>query len=66
MTSNNQNLNIPKSPEMKIKELLESSEIEDRLSVLVNNEFISDVTFLVGPSKKKMYGHKTLLALGMI
>lgn len=31
---------------------------------LANNELYSDISFIVGPEKEKIYGHKNLLALG--
>ncbi|XP_058827449.1 BTB/POZ domain-containing protein 6-A-like [Topomyia yanbarensis] len=33
----------------------------DRRGFLFNNEFMSDVTFLVGPDKQRFYGHKLIL-----
>ena len=35
-----------------------------RMKSLVNNKFLSDVTFLVGPKQTKVYAHRTILALG--
>ncbi|XP_053678018.1 BTB/POZ domain-containing protein 3-like [Anopheles nili] len=37
--------------------------ISSRQQALVNNQFSSDVTFLVGPEKKRIYGHKMFLTV---
>ncbi|XP_053678017.1 uncharacterized protein LOC128728419 [Anopheles nili] len=37
--------------------------ISSRQQALVNNQFSSDVTFLVGPEKKRIYAHKIFLTL---
>lgn len=43
---------------------LESPSFEIRIRSLVNNEYLSDVVFLVGKEKVKIHAHKTILALG--
>lgn len=35
-----------------------------RISKLVNNELLSDVTFLVGESKIRVFAHQILLSIG--
>ncbi|XP_049299499.1 kelch-like protein 7 [Anopheles funestus] len=37
--------------------------MSSRLESMVNNEFCSDVTFIVGASKKRIYAHKLLLVM---
>jgi hypothetical protein len=38
--------------------------LTDRVKYLVNNELLSDVTFLVGIEKKKINAHKAFLSIG--
>ena len=42
----------------------EPYQVEDQTRLLVNSEVLSDVTFLVGNEKRKIFGHKLLLSLG--
>ena len=39
--------------------------IDNQTKYLVNNELLSDVTFLVGNKKQKIYAHKLILSLGL-
>ena len=39
-------------------------QVENQTRFLVNSEVLSDVTFLVGSEKRKIFGHKVLLSLG--
>lgn len=41
-----------------------SYSIVTKSKTFVNNEKLSDVIFLVGDEKKKVYGHKMMLAFG--
>ena len=38
--------------------------LNNKTKFLVNNQLLSDVTFLVGIEQAKIYGHRFLLALG--
>lgn len=38
--------------------------IRERNAAMINNELMSDVTFLIGPSKKPIYAHKYVLCVG--
>ena len=38
--------------------------LNERNKKLINNQFLSDVCFLVGDEKIKIYGHQQTLALG--
>ena len=44
-----------------IKRHIKQEQVNKSREELVNNEYKSDVTFLVGAEKSKMYGHKLLL-----
>lgn len=39
-------------------------QVEAQTRSLVNSEVLSDVIFLVGPKKRKIFGHRFLLSLG--
>ena len=38
--------------------------IGEQTKLMVNSEILSDVSFLVGPKKRKFFSHKLLLSLG--
>ena len=42
-----------------------SYSIHNQTKFLVNNEMLSDIAFLVGIEKTKIYGHKQFLSIGI-
>lgn len=38
--------------------------IRERNAAMINNELMSDITFLIGPCKKPIYAHKYVLSIG--
>ena len=57
-------INLKKMDELDLVSLTYS--LNERTKNLVNNQLLSDVCFLVGDDKVKIYGHQQNLALGKL